>query len=223
MRIATAALRGRCRNAAALTRLKIPSPSHDSLSSKLEGSMVRRLATLPLSACAFQSGSGRCCSALRSREEGGGRPLETAQGSSSSCGRGGSHVTTLLGRLGTWSSASPATGGGCREGRTARGCLTDGETEARGVRSSPDSTDSPCGAGSGAQVVSLKSMLLVVMLYCVYNSILILTDDRSSHLTTYCILLPQSIKATRLSGKYPDASDVLLERWVLPRLLSLEP
>lgn len=181
MRTTIAALRERCRNAAALTRLKIPSPSRDSLSSKLEGSTVRRLATLPLSACAFQSGSGRCCSALRSRKEGGGRHLETAQGSSSSCGRG-SHVTTLLGRLGTWSSASPAAGGGCREGRTARGGLTDGKTEARGVRSSPDSTDSPCGAGIGAQVVSLKSMLLVVMLYCIYNSILILTDDIGLHI-----------------------------------------
>ena len=115
--ITIAALRERRRNAAALTRLKIPSPSRDSLSSELEGSVVGRMATLPLSTCAFQRGSGRCCPALRSREqEGGGRHLETAQGSSSSCGRGGSHVTTLLGRLGTWSSASPATGGGYGEG-----------------------------------------------------------------------------------------------------------
>ena len=40
--------------------------------------------------------------------------------------------------------------------------------QASGVRSSPDSTDSPCGAGIGTQVVSLKSMLLVVMLYCIF-------------------------------------------------------
>ena len=53
MRITIAALRKRNKNEAALTGLKIISLSCDRLCSKLEGKMVRLMAPLLLSSCAF--------------------------------------------------------------------------------------------------------------------------------------------------------------------------